>query len=61
MTTSLKYENLEIDENKFIYSYEEQSSVDTLENLVNQLPKDFSFSFKDLFIKAETSEINYFK
>ena len=61
MTTSLKYENLEIDENKFIYSYEEQSSVDTLENLVNQLPKDFSFSFKDLFIKAETREINYFK
>ena len=61
MTTSLKYENLEIDDNKFIFSYEEESSVESFENLVNKLPKDFSFSFEDLFMKAETSEINYFK
>lgn len=25
------------------------------------LPKDYSFSFKDLLIKTETSEINFFK
>jgi hypothetical protein len=59
----LKYERLEINENKYRYSFEEESKdFEALEKLVSEhLPKDYSFSFKDLLIKTETSEINFFK
>ena len=59
----LKYERLEINENKYRYSFEEENKdFVALEKLISEhLPKDYSFSFKYFIIKTETSEINFFK
>ena len=62
MNTSLHYEQIEINENKCRYSFEEENELESLEKLVSEhLPKDYSFTLKDIIIQAEKSEINYFK
>ena len=73
MKQTLQYERLEINENKCRYSFNQENSYDSeniesfeslesFEKLVSKhLPKEYSFSIKDLIIKAEKSEINFFK
>ena len=57
MTASLKYERLKINENKCRYSFEEENNdLEALEKL-----EDYTFSIKDLLIKAEASELNFFE
>lgn len=57
MTASIKYERLKINDNKCRYLFEEENNdFETLEKL-----EDYTLSFKDILIKAETSELNYFE
>ena len=63
MNTSLKYERLEINENKCRYSFEEENNdFESLEKLVSEpLNKYYSFTFNDSLLKTDQSEINYFE
>jgi hypothetical protein len=58
MKESLKYENLEINENKCRYSFEEENN--DLETILRHSDIPNSFSIKDFFIK-EASETNYYE
>ena len=55
---SLKFENIEINENKCRYSFEEENN--DLESILRHSDIPNSFSIKDFFIK-ETSETNYYE
>jgi hypothetical protein len=55
MTASLKYERLKINENQCRYSFDEEN-IEPLEKI-----EDYTISIKDLLIKAETSEYNFFE
>ena len=59
MNASLHYEQIEINENKCRYSFEEDcSDLESLEKLVSEhFPKDCPFAVKDFLVKAEKSEI----
>ena len=59
----VKYERLEINKNTCRYSFEEESNdIKALEKLVSEnFSNDYCFSFKDIIIKAEKNEINFFK
>ena len=61
MSTTLKYERIQINENKCRYSFEDESNdFETIEKLVvEHLPKDFSI--KDLIFKTEPSEQSFFE
>ena len=60
MNASLQYEQVEINENKCRYSFDEEYNYECLEKLVPEnFPKDCTFSLKDLLFKAEKN--NYFK
>ena len=60
MSATLKYERLEINEDKCRYSFEEENNdFETIEKLVEHLPKDFPI--KDLIFKAEPSEKTFFQ
>ena len=57
MTASLKYERLKINENQCRYSFDEENNdLEALEKI-----EDYTISIKDLLIKAETSELNFFE
>ena len=55
MTASLKYERLKINENQCRYSFDEEN-IEPLEKI-----EDYTISIKDLLLKAETSEYNFFE
>ena len=57
MTASLKYERLKINENQCRYSFDEENNdLEALEKI-----EDYTISIKDLLLKAETSEYNFFE
>ena len=57
MTASLKYERLKINENQCRYSFDEENNdLEALEKI-----EDYTISIKDLLIKAEASELNFFE
>ena len=62
MNASLHYDQLEINENKCRYSFEEENEIESLEKLVFYI-KGIIFwkMFWDIIFKTEKSEINYFK
>ena len=61
MSATLKYERIQINENKCRYSFEDENNdFETIEKLVAEhLPKDFSI--KDLIFKSEPSEEDLFE
>ena len=60
MNDLFQYEQVEINENKCRYSFDEEYNYECLEKLVPEnFPKDCTFSLKDLLFKAEKN--NYFK
>ena len=63
MKPSLNYAHLELNEDKHLYSLDEETEgLESIEKLVAEsIQKDYPFSFKDLLLNPETAEFNFFK
>ena len=63
MKPSLNYAHLELNEDKHLYSLDEETEgLESIEKLVEEsIQKDYPFSFKDLLLNPETAEFNFFK